>query len=432
MEFEVYRLIVLIVVIVACLLICRKNNDSITKLFFLLFFAFLSVYCGLGGALKEASLSYLLYFSLYVAIFTATFKFWQRRNRKETKKPIDTFGNESAMIKMIDKYGHLIVIVFFVINLANLIYPENNLINLIHPPTPDISKRLSFFENKENYITIFDSVKILFSPFFYMSLYKYRRKIVFVILLLFFDMYMTYCADSYSSRGAILQVILVAFFSYYFSVSKEKQRRLLLISASVLPLLIMAFVLYSFARVGREYGVNISFGDAFELLFLQEISYPLQYNDYIKESGFLIGNYFIWFILQPFPSFMKFGLGGDIFNEVFTNVVYNSYSWEGNFSICLPGLVGESIFIFKYYFFVHAIILATILYFVLGFLRKRPYLFFLFCFYTIKFAQELPRGGTQSVYSSLSKGFLIFVIVLLIIEKSHRQTAKGIVKRKVT
>lgn len=431
MEFNIYRLVAIIVIILSCFLICRKNCDSVTKLFFLLFFSFLTVYCGIGGALTDVSPLYVNYLILYVVFFTATFKFWQVRGFRNRKSALISSSKNERMVKIVDTYGGVVIILFFVLNLLSLVYPENNLSNLIHPPIPDISNRLSFYENKGNYITIFNVIKILLSPFFYMCLYKYRRQLLFVIILLFLDMYMTYCAESYSSRGVILQVLMVAFFSYYYSVSKEKQRRVLIISLSAFPFLIIAFVLYSFARVGNEYGVSISIGDAFELLFSQEISYPLQFDDYIKSSGALINNYFLWFFLQPLPSFMKFGLGEDIFNEIFTNVVYNSYSWQSDFSICLPGLVGESIFIFKYYFYLHAILLATILYHVLRFLRRRPYLFFLFLYYAIKFAQELPRGGTQSVYSSLSKGFLIFVIVLVIIEKSNRQIAKEIVKRNV-
>lgn len=418
MAFDAYRLIFTIFVIIACWYVCQKDNSYEFKVFFLLFFIFITIYCGLGAALVEAPIGYLFYFILYIIVFTIATRLLNKSKVLQKVIPKrETLNN--VVVKIIDRYGFVVIVLFFILNLLILIYPENRIVNLIHPPMPDIAERLSFYGDKQNYSSIFENLKTFLLPIFYMFLFKYKGKILFIGILLILNLYMTYCADSYASRGVILQTLLVLFFLYYISSDKMKRKKIVIVSISFFPLFIIAFVLYSFARIG-DMGVSISFEDAFELLFSQEICYPLQYNDYINSSGNLIDEYLTWFFLQPLPGLLKFGLGGDVFNEVFTNVVYDKFAWENSFSIALPGLVGESIFIFKNLFFVHAILLATVLSIVFNYLRKRPYLFILFVYYTIKFAQELPRGGTQSVYSALAKGFLFLVIVLYFMERFNR------------
>lgn len=222
----------------------------------------------------------------------------------------------------------------------------------------------------------------------------------------------------------LMLIVIVSMYIY----NNTKHKQMLLITGILLvPLLGLFFVQYSFVRVG--YGMeDISYGDAMNTLIEQESNYPLQFDSYYNKSGGYEGDYFEWLFLLPLPGFLKGGHGGALFNELFTNVSSNRYSWESGFSIALPGLVGESIFLFKQFFFIHAIILSTSISLFVRYFEKYASFEFLYYYVLMRLSMGPARSGTQGPYSFIFKAALIFIILVSFIIKKKQYNRKYLLK----
>ncbi len=399
-----------------CYLVVRKACWK-KKFFYILFYASVYLYSGLGGCLTEADARYRLYYYFYIITFTGfSLLFFSLKGMRSFSVPLESRRLESFHAK----YAKIFIVFYLFLGIAELMYPVFRLSVLIHPPSPDIQNRLSFYSDAQSYSSFIGTIKNLLSPFFFWSLFKYRLDIKKMGIILLFNMYVSYCSDAYMSRGVMLVTLAVLFFSYFFSISKERKRRLLIIAGIGAPFLILFFVYYSFTRIGISIS-DISISDVMGLIIKQEIDSPLLFDRYINESGQLISEYFEWFFLLPFPSPLKMGHGGTLFNELFTNVSLGRYNWETDFSIALPGIVGESIFVFGRYFYCHAIILSFVLSIVYRFLEREDSFLVLFVYISVKSAQALPRAGTQSLYSYFAKSLLFLAVIVYFIKKNKKK-----------
>ena len=108
--------------------------------------------------------------------------------------------SDNKLTKLIDKYGTTIILFFLILKLSTLIYPQFLLYRLIDPPAPDLSSVFAErFETQES--TFFESISYyllsLLSPFFFLSLYKFRYKPWKLFSLLIIIPYIDYCRVGY-------------------------------------------------------------------------------------------------------------------------------------------------------------------------------------------------------------------------------------------
>lgn len=414
MEYNLIQLILCISVSVLCCYYLCRNQSRKMMLFYILFFFFFTLYSGIGGTMKTANPDYMLYYYGYLLVFVSVSAYF---DKKDKKKDIDTKG-ENVITQYIDQYGGIFLSLYFVVSLAELAFPVNRLGLLLSPPSPDIVERLDFYrDGGQNGVLSY--AKIVLNPFFYLCLYKFRHSTIRVASLLVFSLYITYCKESYLGREPMLVCLIIIYFTFLYNSPPNKRRTIIITSIVAVPVLCVFFVAYSYLRVGEELGGSIDFGDAMLLLLEQESKYPLHYDSYYNKSGELISKYFEWLLLLPFPSFIKMGYGGTLFNELFTNIATGRFSWESNFSISLPGIVGEGIFVFKNLFFIHAYILAYVSHITMKYVTKYECFMFLYFYATFKLPMGFARSGTQGVYSTIAKA-LIFVLILYIYKKNKR------------
>ena len=417
MIFNTSSLIICSAVTFICCYLLIVNKPWEIKLFYFLFYSLLFVYCGIGGSLDTVPYQYRLYYIGYVVLFTAVSYFLWSKTNKKSVNPI----YQDRLESFIERYGKAFILIYLFLNLFSLIYPEFRLTTLFHPPTPDIQQRLEFYKDEDAIPNPLAPIRILVGPFFYWALYNYRKQLPKVIFILLLILYISYCAEGYASRGTILIVLAIIFFALYH-FSSHKVRIVIAISSAIgIPFVLFLAVYYSYARLGLE-AAGISLTDAVNELVYQECHYPVLFSNYYAKSGRLIKEFFEWLFLLPFPSFMKFGHGGTLFNETFTMVAMGKYPWESDFSISLPGLVGESIFIFKELFFIHAIVVAYTLQLCLRFVIRHRSMVFLVFYFSINFSFSLCRGGTQSIFSYIFKALLLFVIITYFIQRTPKKT----------
>ncbi len=408
--FDTYRLILIIVVTLLPFFWIFKLKDFNSKLFFGLFLLAFFTYSGLGGSLKEVDEHYFSYYVIYTFFISIGLYLGRGRNKKYVVRK----STENKLTKLIDKYGTTIIIVFFLLKLTSLIYPQFLLHRLIVPPAPDLTSVFAErFETQES--SFFESIRYyllsILSPFFFLSLYKYRFKPWKLVLLLIIIPYIDYCRVGYIGRGVMLQYLFIIIASLY--VFLPRMRKLIVISFAVfLPTLIIFMVNYTQIRIGGTASVDNTF-EALEHLIFYESNYPLWFSTIYNEP-FDINNlitYFKWLITLPIPGFLKgdIGLKGD---EI-AGLLLGIDSGQRGFYIVLPGLVGESVYYFgKYLFWIHSLLVGLLVGYTFRILNRHHQMGILLFYSVFELTYFINRGGTGSGLPYILKILFIFFIII--------------------
>ena len=309
------------------------------------------------------------------------------------------------------------------LQLLTLVVPEFKLHLLLKPPMPDVASWLEEAStvNRSFIEAVIYYMSNLFMPFFYLSLYKFNDNKKIIALVLAANLYIFYCANGNIGRSSILVAVLILMIANLQDTSIKHRKRALLYSGGIMMVFLVLFYLYSLIRKGDDIlGLEFSLSDMLFILFNQEIGYPMWFDYYVDNIDYSrTKDYFQWFFLLPLPGFLKFGVGNFQLNRIFTYEVLGITEADKGFSIILPGLLGESYFIFGPTFFLiaaagYAFIVAK----VFNFLSSNEKLTYLLLFYAVGLSFDISRGGTISVYPEIVKHLLIFIIVLYCIKKT--------------
>lgn len=401
-------------------------KDRLAKYFFMFFILMFLLYSGIGGALENTVPEYITYyfvFSICISIGIGLgFRCIHKARRNNRYRSWYAFLNY-----FMDKYAKKIVIAYLLLHFVNLLYPEFKLLNLIHPPSPDVISVLGERYQREAQSTFFSSIIYsldnLLYPFFLFSLYRYRKKTILLCAILFGKYYIEYCVSGYLGRGDMLTgLIIVGAFTYFH---RPKLGKIILVSSIVLiPLLLVFFVKYSVTRIGGS-AMDISVGDATEMLLAQESSYPTHFDRITDITNHMYwANYLIWLFTLPLPGIVRGSMECN-FNAVLSEYLLNISRSSPGFYILLPGIVGESVFLFgKSFFWINGIIYGFIMSATYRVISRFPQLFGLLIAAAICFSFSINRGGMGSGIPFILKILLYFYLILWYIKK--RQTGKFI------
>lgn len=394
-------------------ILCRNMNSFVLKVLFLLVYIFFCLYCGCGIAIVGCNMNYSIYYFLFVLVMTLVLKVSvKERNNKKF---------DSIISYIIDKYGNFIIIFYLALQVLTLLYPEYKLHLLLNPPTPDVNKMLA--ERGEIERTLFESLIYYLSsillPFFYLSLYKYNKEKKIVSLILAINLYIHFCSNGNIGRSLILSAILIVILSILQDTSPQNRKKVIFYVSCVMPIFFILFYFYSQLRIGEEINNGLSFSRIVGILFSQEISFPLWFDDYKDNFDVSrISEYLQWLCLLPLPNFLKFGNGNQDFNADFTYEVLGVSKGDEGFYIILPGLLGESYFIFgQVLMFVAAIIYSFIVAKVFNFLSSNRKMSYLLYYYAVLLSFIISRGGSVAVYPLIVKHMLTFIFVFIFIRK---------------
>ena len=205
------------------------------------------------------------------------------------------------------------------------------------------------------------TIRNFLEPFFYFSLYYYKKHVWKIGVVLFLVMYFNYCKIGYIGRGQVMTNLIVFFVLAYIWKPVWRKKIILGIICGT-PFLFVFLVNYASIRIGGSIK-DISFSQATEMLFLGESNYPLWFNDISIRNNSLqdICDYVYWLVTLPLP--VSPGLLGF---DVGTNYKISEYllgisRGEEGFYVLLPGLVGEAYYIFGKLFWIHGIIYGCII-----------------------------------------------------------------------
>lgn len=392
------------------------NRSSRKKLYVIPFIIFFFAYSGAGVAWDGCEKEYLWYYSLWIIFFSITLSIVLGRKKEDSIE-----GRESVTTSFVIRNADFFIYLYILIALVSLAF-SGNLSNLISPPPPDLSGVMDQVASGKGEGGLLYYLKHIVFVFYFVSLYKYRNHLFKLFLFMFLPFYITYANTAYMARSTIMAYLIIYFIAiYYYNPHIRKKIRLFLFIG--LPFIIIGLSFYTFIRLGRD--VDISAGDSIKLLAYQETHFPNHYT-LMKNLPFdwsLFKDYWEWLFTLPLPGFLKDPSKDFFFNAIFTERIYGRMRGTAEFSVSLPGVVGEGIFIFGRYFLVlHAIVLGL---FVGTTYRivKSKYEFFMFLYCSIFSASLIARAGTVSGYPMYLKSLLIYEIIVYWVARknSHRK-----------
>ena len=406
---------VLIFIIAITLLIFGNRffkKDLFTNVYFGIIICSILLYVGVGGALIEVDRQYVLYYCGYLVSIWLGFRLFPKYDNKSI--------DENVYNLFINRYAKLIIIIYVFLCFADLLYPQIKLVNLINPPALDLKKAfLQRFEQHEISIIEIISLTIrnFLEPFFYFSLYYYKKHVWKIGVVLFLVMYFNYCKIGYIGRGQVMTNLIVFFVLAYIWKPVWRKKIILGIICGT-PFLFVFLVNYASIRIGGSIK-DISFSQATEMLFLGESNYPLWFNDISIRNNSLqdICDYVYWLVTLPLP--VSPGLLGF---DVGTNYKISEYllgisRGEEGFYVLLPGLVGEAYYIFGKLFWIHGSIYGCIIGGTYNYFIGKDSLLPLGLFVAMTVGYACARGGTPAAYPMIIKQLLYFVLVFRLYSK---------------
>lgn len=422
-----WKLLTVAIAIGGGLYVFQKSLTSRHQRQFLYFFvAGLTLWSGIGSAWGIVVDLYLWMFIGFFFLFGITFVLSSRVLNNIS--PSIEFSRDNFAFN--PTFWKCFIIFYLILSTFPLIYPEFKIGKLLRPPAPDIMTMVEERLGGKSYTALERLVyycKVLFFPFFLFALHALGRKLWLVGLTIFLYFYTDYCNTEYISRHEVGLLFLLLFqYAWHFQIIPKSV--LVIASLLALPPFIIFLNIYVHLRLGA--GMPAAFDisglvSSLVTLFYQETAYPIRISDmitsnYIQED---ISRYFLWIISLPIPQqltvdwdfmnvgheFTEYALGG-VYGQTVTHII-------------LPGLVGESIFIYgTTLWWIHPLTIALILSVICHFLRRDSSLFFVMCYFQLK-AFLVGRAGF-GIFLILSVNYMLifWAFLAFLIYKSKGAT----------
>ncbi len=309
---------------------------------------------------------------------------------------------------------HLLLIVTY------LLYPEFILQRLVVPKAPDLTYFLNenyeeFYNDYGIFNTIRDILKYLTFPFYLYYTFTFRTRPIIIFFLLLFPTYVSY-TFGYVSRADIL-IPLVVYLFYLRKEYRKAFRRILFLLPVFLFFLVRFLKYYSYSRVGLS-DDDVDLGYFIESFVNTEFGFIQTTTLRLIETGKTVDllPYLTWLTTLPIPKSLFFSqeyfpqINFDI-SSIILGIPREASGWY----VLLPGLLGESIYIYgTYFFFLHGVYLGIVLYLVFKSLSGFESLFFLKIYVFIFTLYNLNRAGVGSYLPFLVNSMLFFHLYVLL------------------
>lgn len=423
-EILTYFLLLLISLIGYILLIIRNRSDRTFVIYITIIYVFFYFYTTIGASIQNVSKLYFQYYLIYFIIFVISLLVLikPKRFRKVVDEKINNYFNN-----FINKYSKRIVFLYLFLSILTLVIPEFKLLNLINPPSPNLMLQLTNIQTNEMsssfILKIIFYFKILISPFFYISLYKYRNKPLLLFLIIFSPLYFSYCENEYIARSSMFPPLII----YTITLLKYNSKlrfKIILSSLLGIPLLIYFSAFFMQLRVG--YGlIDISILDSFKTFINIETTFALNF-DKILQSHMRVNivNFSLWILTLPLPSFLKGFFSAPHINIEMSEIVLGISQYSKTFYVELSNIVSESVYIFGDFFWLQPIFISILISFLYK-ISKYSDSFFIFLLYNAMFlGYNLHRGGIGAALPQIMGGYLLFYIFLIYLKFKFKKTKK--------
>lgn len=422
-----FILILFDIVFVLLTRILFKSDKTYRYILYLLIAGF-TIYSGIGIFMYDISHKYLYLFQF--VMFSLMFLTTAIRSQKKTSYALP------GMQTLLDKYN-VLIIVLTVVYILTFIYPLflGNIkladflgIRLIfsnYTSTP-FSIRVAR-RNNAFYTIVVNQIRSITAPFFYLLLYKYRKKPILFIALFLFPVYCNTIADSYISRNNIA-VNLAFIIIYLVSENYMRKRTAVLIFAIGSPILLAAFSSLFNVRQGGTFNLSFDgFRPAILSIINSECNYPIYYDICVQLSEKVsLLNFILYIVFAWIPSSVFVLLGGTVPNLAYTfteGVIGLTYGAR-DYYIVLPSVLGESLMLYGDVFaFLHGLFYGIFVFWFYRVLDSHYSLKYLKIFFILDFFRQF-RGGSQYVLSSWMTTLVPFIVICYFLTLPDRKNLK--------
>ncbi len=386
-----------------------------------LFIAGFTIYSGIGIFMLDIPNSGLYFFQF--VLFSASFFIVAYIKQGKTSNVLR--GTDFVF----ENYPSL-VFFFTVLYIATFFYPfiiggftVNDLLDLgkifINYRATSFSLRL---ERRSNllYMIITNQLRTICAPFFYLTLYKYRRNVAKFIGLYLLPILLKTVADSYLSRNnmAVYATFLFIYLVYEGFIGKKTA---IIIMACAIPFVGTIFNMLAAVRQGGSFSISFTnMGESLYSLLQSECSYPQFYDTCSTMTNpVLTVSFFVYLALVVIPSqaYALIGLQAPNLPYLMTEVVLGMSFGDSGYYILLPSVLGEAIILFgRYFAWIYGIFYALLIVWFLHILSREESLKYLKLFFMLDFFRQF-RGGSQYVLSSWLTTIIPFAVIVYFLSK---------------
>lgn len=397
-----------------------KNYKDI-KVIMYLFIAGFTIYSGIGIVLYNID-NEVLYFIEFM-LFTLFFLAIALMKKDKRTRALDG-------ISFVSEHHLAFIYIMAAVYLITFIYPLilgqvtfRDLMNVTsvfteYTSTPfatRVARRSNTF-----YIIMTNQVRGICTPFFYLLLYRFRKKPIAFTSLFLLPVLLKTVADGYLSRNNI--VIYIAFIFVYFVLEGYLNKKIAIaIAIAMIPIGLSILNVLASVRSGGIFSFSFSsIGDNIASLVASECSYPIYYN--VCNSMFDLRNtfnFFFYILLVVIPSqfYSLIGLSVPNLAYSFTEAVLGMSYGALDYYIVLPSVLGEATILFgKYFAWVYGGIYAAFVMWFLRVLSSDKSLKYLKLYFMLDFFRQF-RGGSQYVLSVWMTTIIPFMIIIYFLSK---------------
>jgi len=395
------------------------------------------LYSGVGATDPEVPGYYLIYYFSFLVAFACAF--WIFRVAF-VHLSISRGHVITRVLGSVDCHPvwPMIIWAYLLLYLIPLIYPEFRLYQLLAPMAPNLTMNWAAnWATKE--INVFHKLleyaQVLLTPFFYIALFRYRRRLGLIALIFVSLLYLQYVDISYISRGTII----IEFATIWLAIWVDRpnnRRALMAIMVALIPVVLAAAYYYSRIRIGGYVG-DITSLDAIVRTLEVETSFPHNVGIPVIESGETVdpAAYITWMLTLPIPKLLTGAIEGARINYEISEIVLGLSPGQKGWYVVLPGLVAESVYIYgQYFFWLHAVFIAFLAALVIRLMERTPQLLFLLAYIVVIFAYVLNRGGISGLLIILINNFMLFypfVFVCVFGLRGRRKPAEMLTRQVV-
>lgn len=391
------------------------------RLFYRLFFVMYFVFSGIGGAYLDDSAVYLLYYGSYGLAYSLVF--------------VGVTHLLATRWRWLRPTGGLVFLshgwawrgamaAYLLLQLAAMIYPENKLLNLLHPPPLNLANvwndgilgEMPVGEKLLHYPLL------LLLPVYYYGIGCLRCGWWIKALLIALPLYLAFCRTGYVGRSELL--VSLAVLGIPFWLQYPKARRWLVIGSLVaLPFLLAAAQTFQGLRADRVDGVADEMWDRVSSTIYEQTSFPNAFDD-IRRHGPRGAMFEVvqWLVFLPFPSAL-IHKPAVYLNQEISEIATGLTAGQEGYYICLTGIVTEAYYLWGGWCIVHAILLAVLSAVVVFVYAGDPKLVHVWAFVAFILSYNCNRGGISSCLTIVMNGMLLLngVLLLMVINGAARK-----------
>ena len=307
-----------------------------------------------------------------------------------------------------------VILAYLLISAFPLFWPEFRLHQLLTPSPPDLRTIffLRFHSEPDAATRIVNYMRVLMTPFFFISLYRYRFRLKWVAIIFCLLLYLKYVVDfSYVSRSTVMLHVLILFLAGWILYPKARPK-LTILSISCIPIFLVANYAYVVIRIGGTLG-DISLSESANAVLWGELGLVKRAGMVVYKTGARVNlaDFVKWIITLPIPKLLTGPIEGARVNYEISELVLGIRTGSRGGHVALSGLLSESIYIYgKHFFWAHGFFFGGLAAFFARLMERVPQFLFLFLYVALLFGYNLNRAGIGSLLPRITNQFLLFYL----------------------